>query len=220
MKMKELPLSERPYEKMEMYGAETLSNAELLAIIIKTGTKEESSVTVAQKILNLNYLTTKENLSFLQDISIKEIMKIKGIGKVKALQIKAIAELTKRMARPINFEKIKIKNSQDIANLLIPEMMYEKRELVKLIILNTKNVILKIMNISLGGSNFASIEPKEVLIEAIKLDAPKIILAHNHPSGDTTPSKDDFRVTERIYESANIIGIQLLDHIVIGNRKI
>ena len=107
IKMKELPISERPYEKLEMYGANSLSNAELLAIIIKTGTKEESSVTIAQKILNLNE-DRKNNLKFLQDISINELTKIKGIGKIKAIQLKAVSELTKRMSRPITNNKIKI----------------------------------------------------------------------------------------------------------------
>lgn len=219
IKIKELPKSERPYEKLELYGPEFLSNAELLAIIIKSGTKDETSVTVAQKILNLRNIKTKDNLNFLQDISIKELMNIKGIGKIKAIQLKALCELTKRMSKPLDNTNIKIKNSEDIAQLFMQEMSYEKRELVKLVILNSKNVIIKIMNISLGGSNFACVSPKEILVEVIKTSAPKFILIHNHPSGDATPSKDDVRITERIYESANIIGIQLLDHIVIANGK-
>lgn len=219
VKMKELPLSERPYEKLEMYGAHTLSNAELLAIVIKTGTKEETSVVLAQKVLNLNVNSTKEDLRFLQDMSIEEFMQIKGIGKVKAIQLKAVAELAKRMARPINSMHTKIKSSADVANLLMEELKYEKRECVKVMVLNTKNVVQKIIDITKGGNNFASIEPKEVLVEAIKMQAPKIILIHNHPSGDPTPSKGDFRITDRIYEAADILGIELLDHIVIGNNK-
>lgn len=216
MKIKDLPLSERPYEKLEFYGAENLSNAELLAIIIKTGTKQQSSVLIAQEILNLREKTDKDNLRFLQDISLEEFMRIKGIGKVKAIQLKAICELTKRIARPINTKKKVIKTPEDVANILIPEMKYEKRELAKVIILNSKNVILRIMDISLGGANFACIEPKDVLSEAIKIQAPKIILAHNHPSGDVTPSKGDYKVTDRIYEAAELMGIKLLDHIIIG----
>ncbi len=216
MKIKELPLYERPYEKLEEYGSEKLSNAELLAIIIKTGTKDKSSVSIAQEILKLNYNTDKENLRFLQDISLEEFMKIKGIGKVKAIQLKAICELTKRISRPLNSKTI-IKTPLDIANLLIPELRYEKREVAKVVILNNKNAILKITNISLGGANFACIEPKDVLVEAIKMQAPKIILVHNHPSGDPTPSKGDYNVTDRIYEAAELIGIKLLDHIIIGD---
>lgn len=213
MKMKELPLSERPYEKLELYGAEKLSNAELLAIIIKTGTKEKSVVTIAHEILKLQ---SGDNLRFLQDLSIEDFMQIKGIGKVKAIQLKAVAELTKRIARPID-SKIKIKSAKDVADLLMPEMRYEKREIAKVILLNSKNIVQKITNISLGGANFACLEPKDVLSEAIKLQAPKIILVHNHPSGDATPSKSDFSLTDRLYESAQIIGIDLLDHIVIGD---
>jgi len=219
MKIKELPLSERPYEKLEMYGETSLSNAELLAIIIKTGTKEESSVAIAQKILNLNKNTNTKDLRFLQEISLEEFMQVKGIGKVKALQLKAICELTKRISRPIDIKKNIIKTPKDVANLLMPELKYEKREIAKVIILNTKNVILRIVNISLGGSNFACIEPKDVLTEAIKIQAPKIILVHNHPSGDATPSKSDYNVTDRVYDAAQLLGIELLDHIVLGDGE-
>ena len=200
MKIKELPLTERPYEKLEIYGAESLSNAELLAIIIKTGTKEQSAVSIAQNILKLNEQAEQENLRFLQEIALEEFMKIKGIGKVKAIQLKAICELTKRIARPINQKKPIIKTPKDVADMLIPELRYEKQE-----------------KVSFGGSNFAYIEPKDVLAEAIKMQAPKIILVHNHPSGDAKPSKGDYKVTDRIYEAAQLMGIQLLDHIIIGD---
>jgi len=220
MKIKDLPLSERPYEKLEAYGAESLSNAELLAIIIKTGTKEHSVVSIAQEILNLRESTDKNNIRFLQDISLEEFMQIKGIGKVKAIQLKAICELTKRIARPINNQKKVIKSPKDIAEILIPELRYEKREIAKVVILNNKNVVTRVIDIALGGANFACIEPKDVLAEAIKMQAPKIILVHNHPSGDVTPSKGDYGVTDRIYEAAEIMGIKLLDHIIIGDRNI
>ena len=217
LKMKELPISERPYEKLELYGPETLSNAELLAIIIKTGTKEENSVQLAQKILNLNDKTNKSDLRFICDVSIEEFMQIKGIGKVKAIQLKAIGELTKRISKPIDRKTIKIKSTKDVADLVMQELRYEKREIVKVIILNNKNIVIRIINISMGGSNFACIAPKEILAEAIKTGSPKIILVHNHPSGDPTPSKEDFRITDRIYECADIMGIELLDHVVIGD---
>lgn len=217
LKMKELPISERPYEKLQLYGSEMLSNAELLAIIIKTGTKNENSLAVAQNILGLKNSTDKEDLRFLCDTTIEEFMKIKGIGKVKAIQLKAIGELTKRISKPLNKKRIKIKNTKDVAELLMAELRYEKREVAKVVILNSKNIVLRIVNISFGGTNFASIAPKEILAEAIKMQSPKIILVHNHPSGDPKPSKEDFRVTDRIYECADIMGIELLDHIVIGD---
>ena len=198
LKMKELPILERPYEKLEIYGAEMLSNAELLAIIIKTGNKKETAVALAQKILNLNKNYNKNDLRFLQEISIEELTEVNGIGKVKAIQIKAASEIAKRITKPIT-NKIKISNTKDVAELVMSELRYEKREIAKVIILNNKNIILRIVNISLGGSNFACIEPKDVLAEAIKMQAPKIILIHNHPSGDPKPSKSDYKVTDRIY---------------------
>ena len=218
IKMKEMPISERPYEKLKMYGAEMLTNSELLAIIIKNGTKEKTALDLAKEVLKLNDNNEKDDLSFLQDISITEFMKIKGIGEIKAIQLLAVCELVKRINKPINKENIKIKDSKDVAKLLMNEMKYEKREKVKVILLNSKNIVLKIKDISYGGTNFAMIEPKEVLSEAIKLQAPKIILVHNHPSGDVTPSQADFNMTDRIFEAADIMGVQLLDHIIIGNN--
>ena len=215
MKMKEMPLSERPYEKLLLYGAEKLSNAELLGIIIKNGTKEDSAVSLAHKILNMEQ--SEDSLRFLQNITVEELTKIKGIGQVKAIQIKAVGELVKRISNPINQKRMKLNNTKDVAQLLFSQLQYEKREVVKLIILDNKNRVLKIKDISLGGTNFASIEPKEVLSEAIKMQAPKIILAHNHPSGDPTPSREDYLVTDRIYECSDIMGITLVDHIIIGD---
>lgn len=149
IKMKELPISERPYEKLELYGEKYLSNAELLAIIIKTGTKTETSISLAQKVLQLRENSKTDNLRFLEDISIEEFMTIKGIGKVKAIQLKAVCELTKRITKPINNKKIIIRNAEDVAEMFMPELRYEKREIAKIIILNSKNVILKITDISI-----------------------------------------------------------------------
>lgn len=219
IKMKELPISERPYEKLKTYGAEKLTNSELLAILIKSGTKEYTAIDLANNVLKLNDNKEKEDLSFLQDVSISELMNIKGIGEVKAIQILAVCELVKRINKPINKQNIKIKDAKDVAKLLMNELRYEKREIVKLILLNNKNIILKIKDVSFGGNNFAMIEPKEVLAEAIKLQAPKIILVHNHPSGDVIPSQSDFIITDRIYEASEILGIQFLDHVIIGDNK-
>lgn len=217
MRIKEMPVTERPYEKLEIFGEETLSNAELLAIIIKTGTKENSVISIAQQILKLGGETDSNSLRFLQDISLNEFMHIKGIGKVKAIQLKAICELTKRISRPINNKLVKIHAPQDVADLLMPELRYEKREIAKVVLLNIKNIVVKTIDISLGGANFTYIEPKDVLAEAVKMQIPKIILVHNHPSGDPRPSKSDFQITDKIYEAADLFGIQLLDHIVIGD---
>ena len=219
MPIKELPIPERPYEKMKMYGSESLSNSELLAIIIKTGTKEKTAIELAQEILKLKCTTRNEkfNLRALQDLSIEEFMKVKGIGVVKAIQLRAICELTKRISRPISKINIKIQTSKDVADLLIDELKYEKREKVKELMLNTKNDVLKIIDLSYGGTDFAVLDPKDALFEPIRAGAPKIILVHNHPSGDPEPSTQDINITKRIYEAAKLLGIQLLDHIVIGD---
>ena len=216
--MKELPKSERPYEKLELYGEKTLSNAELLAIIIKTGTKDETSVELAQRILKLNDTDT-EDLSYLQALSIEELMQIKGIGKVKAIQLKAVTEIAIRMFKTSNYKAITIKQPHDLAKILMSELKFEKSEKVKIIVLNNKNEIQKILNVAIGGSNFANFCVTEILGEAVKMKAPKIILIHNHPSGDSKPSKNDIEITAKLYDAANMVGVELLDHLVIGNME-
>ncbi len=219
LKIKELPETERPYEKLELYGEKELSNAELLAIIIKCGTKEETSVQIAQRILTLSEDPQMGELGFLKNISLSELMRIKGIGRVKAIQIKAICELATRMSKPSNYKKIMIKSTEDIANLVLGEMSLKKEEIVKLILLNTKNQILKIIDVSIGGTNFANVNIKGIIGHALKIQAPKIILVHNHPTGDSTPSKMDIQFTDRLYNAARMFEIELIDHIVIGDNN-
>ena len=216
--IKQLPETERPYEKLELYGEKNLSNAELIAIIIKTGTKNETSVQLAQKILNMNDERIDE-LNFLRNLTIEEFMQIKGIGKVKAIQLKAVCELAIRMSKPSNYKKIKIKEPYDLAKIFMGELRFEKKEIAKLVILNSKNEILKITDIAIGGTNFANIEVKDILSEAIKMKAPKIVLVHNHPTGDSNPSNADIEITERVYDISNMLGIELLDHIIIGDMN-
>lgn len=219
MKIKELPEIERPYEKLELYGEKVLSNAELLAIIIKNGTKEKTSVEMANEILNLNQNHDKGDLNFLRDLSLEELMSLKGIGRVKAIQIKAICELATRMNKPSNYKKIQIKGPNDVANLLMNDLRFEKREIVKVIIINNKNIILKILEVAVGSGNFSSLNIRYILSETVKMNAPKIILVHNHPSGDPTPTGADIEVTEKLKEAAELLKIELLDHIVIGNMR-
>ena len=218
MTIKELPQSERPYEKLELYGEKSLSNAELLAIIIKTGTKEYTSVDIAREILKLNEMYDETSLSFLRDLSIEEITKIKGMGRVKAIQLKAICELANRMNKPSNYKKTQIKEPNDIVKILMNEMQYEKREIAKIILLDNKNNILKIKDIAIGGNNFVNIGMKDILSEAVKINAP-IILVHNHPSGNSTPSKQDIEVTKKLELVVKLLGIKLIDHIVIGKGE-
>ena len=219
LKIKELPETERPYEKLELYGEKELSNAELLAIIIKNGTKEETSVQIAQRILNLNDDPQMGSLGFLKNIDLLQLMQIKGIGRVKAIQIKAMCEIATRMSKSSNYKKIMIKSTEDIANLVLEEMRLKKEEVVKLLLLNTKNQILKMIDIAIGGTNFANVDIKGILGQALKIQAPKIILVHNHPTGDSTPSRMDIQFTDKLYNAAKMFDIELLDHIVIGDNN-
>ena len=218
IKMKELPETERPYEKLEQYGEKTLTNAELLAIIIKTGTKEETAVGLAQQILKLNN-GQQDNLNFLRDLTVQEFMKIKGIGKVKAIQLKAVCELAIRMNAVINYKEKQILKPKDIAEILIEKMRFEKQEILKVAMLDNKNKLIKIKDIAKGGGNFVTATIKSVLNEAVKIEAAKIILIHNHPSGDPTPSNQDIEFTNKVEQASKILGIQLLDHIVIGSTN-
>jgi len=214
--MKELPLSERPYEKLERYGAEVLSNAELLAIIIKTGNRNETSVTLAQRVLKQG--SGGEGISFLYDMALEELRGIKGIGRVKAIQIKALMELSKRAASTFNLsERIVIKSPQDIYRLLMGDMRYLKKEVFKAVLLNTKNHVIKISNISIGSLSASIVHPREVYREAVKASCSAVIFVHNHPSGDPEPSADDIETTRRLVESGEILGIKALDHIIIGD---
>ena len=218
IKMKELPKAERPYEKLELYGEKNLTNAELLAIIIKTGTKDETAIGLAQKILKLN-TENEDNLRFLTDLTLEELMKIKGIGKVKAIQMKAVCELAVRINSVSSYNEIQILCPKDIANVLLEKMRFEKQEILKVAMLNNKNRLMKIKDVAKGGGNFVSATVKSVLNEAVKIEACKIILIHNHPSGDPTPSKKDFEFTENVEKACKVLGIQLLDHIVIGDMR-
>ena len=218
MIIKNLPESERPYEKAQMYGIESLSNAELLAIIIKTGTKDETAVGLAQKVLKLN-TDEKDNLKFLCDLTVEEFTKIKGIGKVKAIQLKAICELAIRLSKPNISKGTEVKNTNQIAQTVLGEFQYEKNEVARLFLLNTRNCLLKIEDVALGGTSFVKLDIKTVISSAIRVGASRIILVHNHPSGDATPSQADIHFTDKLYNSLIAFNIELIDHIVIGNME-
>lgn len=217
-KMNSLPMSERPYEKLLLYGENSLSNSELLAIIIKTGTKEKTALDLAREVMNLATENIND-LRFLQEISITELMQINGIGKVKSIELKALGEIAKRMSKPINLSKVTLRTKADVANLVMQEMRYEKNEVLKLILLNNKNVVQKIIDVATGKDSALVFDIKQILSEPVKLQIPKIILVHNHPSGVSTPSKEDIEATARIKQCCNLMGIQLLDHIIIGDGE-
>lgn len=215
--IKELPISERPYEKCEQLGAEVLTDAELLAVIIRSGSKNERSIDLAQKVLSMD--TYKEGLASVNYLTLKDLMRIKGIGRVKAIQIKCIAELAKRMAKVQAIERFNVNSPSSVANCFMEEMRHLSQEILKLIMLDTKNNIIYDKIITKGTVNTSLITPREIFVEAIKHEAVHIIILHNHPSGDPTPSREDILITERIKESGNILNIELLDHIIIGDGK-
>ncbi|HHV97919.1 MAG TPA: DNA repair protein RadC [Clostridiaceae bacterium] len=216
LKIKDLPLNERPYEKLEKYGAEMLSDAELLAIIIKTGTKNETSVALAQRILAKD--EEGKGIAALHDFSLEQLRAINGIGRVKAIQIKAVMELSKRIASTYSSNrKITIRSANDVSKLLMEEMRHLKKEVFKVLLLNTKNHLIKQANVSVGSLNASIVHPREVFSEAVKSGCSSIIFVHNHPSGDPEPSIEDINTTRKLVNAGEILGIRVLDHIIIGN---
>ncbi len=216
MKIYDLPSMERPQEKFLNFGSEKLSDAELLAIIIKTGTNEKSSVEIIQELMN-KYNYEEKGISFLSELSIDEIQKIKGLGKVKAIQLKAISELAKRISKPGNLNNLVVNKPEIVSQLLMQEMRYLKQERLVTVMLTNRNTLIKVSTNTIGGLNSNIIEAREIFKEPIKLSASKIILAHNHPSGNPYPSESDVDFTNRIYEAGKIIGIDVIDHIIIGD---
>lgn len=212
-----MPDLEKPYEKLEKYGANMLSDAELLAIILKTGNKNESSVILAQKILKNNPYS-HYGLRFTHHISINELMKFKGIGKVKAITLLAVGEIIKRAEIPLDKE-LKIQTSKDAANVLMPKIRYEPQETFCVLLLDTKCYLKKIEYIATGDSNSVNLIIANVFKEAIKQDVNRIIIAHNHPSGNPNPSKSDILFTKEIINAGNILGIEVIDHIIIGDGE-
>jgi DNA repair protein RadC len=215
LKIKDIPQNERPKEKLLTYGAESLSNSELLAIIIRTGTQGENVLQLCSRLLS-----ELEGLDGILDASFNDIISIKGIKDGKASQILALSELFKRFRtlKAIN-KDIKITSPKDLANLLMGEMNELNQEVLKVILLSTKNIVIGIKDVFKGSLNTSVVHPREIFKQAINKNSAAIIICHNHPSGDPTPSKEDINITLRIKECGNIMGIQLVDHIIIGKKK-
>lgn len=207
---------EKPYERCEKYGAACLTDAELLAVIIRTGTKGESSIDIADKILSSS--PADKGLSTLFHLSYKELMDIHGIGRVKAIQILCIVELSKRFSRCNFNDSLYFNTPKIIADYYMEEMRHKEQEILKVMFLDTKNRLIHDMTASKGTVNGSMSSPRDIFIEALRFRAVYIILLHNHPSGDPTPSKEDLLFTKRIENSGNMIGIQLLDHVIIGDN--
>lgn len=211
--IKDLPESERPREKLSAHGVSSLSNAELLAVIIRTGTGDESAIEVSRRLLGMD----KRGIGHLADASIKDLIKVKGIGECKASQIIAAIELGKRIKRVGYYDKIRVTSPDVIADIVMEDMRFLQKEHFNIVVLDTKNQIISIDNISIGTLNASIVHPRDVFKAAIKNNGNSVILVHNHPSGDTTPSHEDINITKRLVEGGNIIGIKVLDHLIIGN---
>jgi len=214
--MKEMPHEERPYEKCLQYGAAVLTDAELLAVIIRTGAKGTQSLELARNILQFS--PSHGGILGIHHLTVKDLMSIRGIGKVKAIQIKCIAELSSRIAKATSPQSLSFQSPDVIARHYMEEMRHKHQEELLLIALNTKNRFICDRIISKGTVNSSLVSPREIFIDALQNNAVNIIILHNHPSGDPTPSREDISITERIKEAGSIIGITLLDHIVIGDN--
>jgi len=214
--IKDIPVLDRPYEKYLKYGAEVLSDSELLAILIKNGTKDINCLDLAKQLLS-EKSSGLSGFNFLNRASLAELMQFNGIGKVKAIQIKALVELAKRMSKE-KLVQSKILSPKDVYTMLYTEMAELEKEEIKLVILDSKNYVKSVVTVAKGSINAATVTIKELLSEPIKQLASGIILVHNHPSGDTTPSRQDILLTQKVSEYALMFDIILKDHIIIGKN--
>ncbi len=212
--IKDVPKEDRPRERLLSLGASHLSNQELIAILLGSGTKDESVMALANRVL-MHF----EGLKLLKDATIEELTAIKGVGVAKGVLILSALEIGKRLSQYKPAERYVIRSPEDGADYLMEELRNLNQEHFVVIFLNTKNQIIHRQTIFIGSLNASIVHPREVYREAVKRSAASIIVAHNHPSGDPTPSQEDIHVTRRLAESGKMIGIELLDHLVIGDRK-
>lgn len=214
IKVLDIPKGERPQEKLISFGAERLTDAELLAIVLRTGIKGENVITLSQRII-----CELGGLDGILNASLEDIKKIKGIKNSKGTRILAIVEIARRLKSLRNLEKKKVAKAEDLVDFLYPEMSSLNQEVLKLVVLNTKNEITRVKDVFKGSLNSAIVHPREIFNEALKSSAASIIICHNHPSGDPTPSKEDIMITKRLSSCGELLGINLTDHIIIGNNR-
>lgn len=214
--MKDFPEEERPYERCQSLGPEYLTDAELLAVIIRTGSRESTALELAQKILALNYPST--GILGLLHLSMAEYTKIKGIGQVKAIQLSCIGELSRRIWKKAARSGMPaLKDPKGIAEYCMEDMRHLEQEQVRALFFDTKQHLLGESLLSKGTVNASVISPREIFKEALRCGAVTLVLVHNHPSGDPSPSREDELITRRVQEAGKILGIFLLDHVIIGD---
>ena len=210
--IKDLPAEERPRERLHASGAHALTTAELIAILIRTGNAERSAVSLGEFLL-----AEFGSIKGVATASLEQLAGVKGLGEAKAAQIKAAIEFGNRLALFTEDARPAITGPRDVANLLMPELRHQKKEHLKSLLLDTKNKVLAIRTVSIGDLSSSIVHPREVFKDAVVASAASIIVAHNHPSGDPTPSAEDVTVTKRLIQAGEIMGIDLLDHIVLGD---
>jgi len=213
MKIKDVSRDERPRERLKKHGADVLSSSELLAIVLRQGSKKENVLVMANKLL-MNY-----NLDVLSKLSISELKKNFGVGEAKACQIVACFELGRRMASFNHKNKVEINSAEDIGKLFLPKLSPLKKENFKVVYLDSRKRMIKEETIFIGSLNASVVHPREIFEPAITEGVAAIILLHNHPSGDPTPSEDDLEITKQIVSSGKILGIEVLDHVIIGRNS-
>lgn len=210
--IKELPSEERPRERLARYGPRNVSNAELLAIVLRTGTRERSALGLAE------YLLKEHGLRGIANASVEELTRIKGVGPVKAVQIAACVELGRRLEKEPRHRRA-VCSPEEAADLLKPHLRDAAKENFVALLLDSKNMVIREEAISVGSLDSSIVHPREVFKTAIAASAASVIVAHNHPSGDPTPSPEDRRVTARLVESGKLLGIDVVDHLIIGDGR-
>jgi DNA repair protein RadC len=215
--MKSIPKEERPYEKCLAHGAESLTDAELLAVILRTGARGESALELSRKVLSQH--GDRSGLLGIYHMSISDLKKIRGLGTVKAVQLKCVAELSRRIARASFSEGVNFHNPSDVAAYYMEELRHQEQEVLMLAMVNSKGMLIHDQIISRGTVRSAMISPREIFIEAVRHQAVGILMLHNHPSGIPDPSREDIELTLRVKKAGELIGIELLDHIIIGDRQ-
>ncbi|MER2225771.1 MAG: DNA repair protein RadC [Carnobacterium sp.] len=212
--IKEVPIQSRPRERLEQYGEKALANHELLAILLRTGTKGTNVVTLALSMLN-----QFEDFYYLKTASCQELMTVAGIGRIKAIELKAAIELGVRISQASQIKIGQITSSTKAGEMLLLEMRGLQQEHLVVLYLNTKNEIIKKETIFIGGLNSSIAHPREIFRGAVRYSAARMIVGHNHPSGNPEPSEADIQFTRRMSECGELMGIDLLDHIIIGEQE-
>lgn len=213
MKIKNLPAEERPLEKSWSQGVESLSNGELLALLINSGTRDKSALALAEEVLARD----ESGLAYLGASTMQELMTVPGIGRAKAARIMAAVELGKRLARRPARNNGRIESDEDVARLFMEELRDQKKEIFKALLLDSKGGVICAETVSVGELTSTLVHPREVFSQAVKKSAAAVVFVHNHPSGDPSPSREDLQTTDRLVACGELLGIKVIDHLIIGD---